>query len=70
MVLKIFFTGSAEGGTQNQKYQLETPVQFGRRAARRRGGKLDFSLLAAGLRFERRLRAPKAPVLPLDDPAM
>jgi hypothetical protein len=48
---KFSFTGSAEGGTQNQKYQLENPVQFGRRAAKRRGGMFDFSSVAAYIKL-------------------
>jgi hypothetical protein len=33
-------------------FQLENPVQFGRRAAKRRDGKFDFSLLAPAAGFE------------------
>ncbi|MFH1714008.1 MAG: hypothetical protein ABH831_00165 [Candidatus Nealsonbacteria bacterium] len=44
--MKNFLLLAGKAGKQNQKYQLENPVQFGRRAAKRRGGMFDFSLLA------------------------
>ena len=59
---------------QNQKYQLENPVQFGRRAAKRRGGKFDFSLLApytedSSNTFRHLRRRGESPVIATRPPA-
>ncbi len=40
-MIKNFLLPAGEASKQNQKYQLENPVQFGRRAAQLRDGNID-----------------------------
>ena len=50
--MKNFLLPAGGAGKQNQKYQLENPVQFGRRAKRGNPQIVDFSLLAPQVGFE------------------